>query len=120
MLTALWWRYPANSFAVICGTTLEASWVFDDFLGRLQGGLELVPHEFPPGGEIGYPRASEGSQVDHPAKYFLYENESDFSAAGEILEDYVRDVIGGMTGVHIWLLNWKNESFRSWTMGPVP
>jgi hypothetical protein len=116
----LWWRYPVNSFAVICGTTLEASWVFDDFLGRLQAGVDLVAHEFPPEGEIGYPRAFEGAQVDHPAKYFLFEGEADFSVAGEILREYVRDVIGGMTGVHIWLLNWKNESFRSWMMGSGP
>lgn len=116
----VWWRYPVNSFAVICGTTAEMAWVFEDFLGRLQTGLELVPHEFPPTGEVGFPRAPQGYQVNHPSSYFLYKNATDFSAAGEILREYVRDVVSGMPGVSIWLLNWKNESFRSWMMGSGP
>lgn len=116
----VWWRYPRNSFAVICGTTTETAWVFEDFLGRLQAGVDLVAHEFPPHGEIGYPRAPQGHQINHPSRCFIHEGDADFAAAGEILREYVRDVIGGMTGVSIWLLNWKNESFRSWTMAPAP
>lgn len=116
----IWWRYPLNSFAVICGTTTGTSWAFEDFLGRLRSGVDLTPHEFPAYGEIGYPRAWEGAQVNHPARYFLYESEADFAEAGEVLREYARNVIGGMTGVHIWILNWKYESFRSWTIGPQP
>ena len=115
--STLLWRYPRNSFAVICGTTVETDWVFEDFLGRLQAGVDLVPHEFPLDGEIGYPRAPQGYYVNHPSRFFLYGEDEDFMAAGEILREYVRDVIGGMTGVNIWLLSWKNESFRSWMMG---
>jgi hypothetical protein len=118
--STLWWRYPRNSFAVICGTTVETAWVFEDFLGRLQAGVDLVLHEFPPDGEIGYPRAPQGYYVNHPSRFFLYGEAVDFEEAGEILREYVRDVIGGMTGVNIWLLNWKNESFRSSMMGSGP
>jgi hypothetical protein len=118
--STLWWRYPRNSFAVICGTTVETAWIFEDFLGRLQAGVDLVLHEFPPDGEIGYPRAPQGYYVNHPSRFFLYGEAVDFEEAGEILREYVRDVIGGMTGVNIWLLNWKNESFRSSMMGSGP
>lgn len=116
----VWWRYPRNSFAVICGTTTDKVWIYEDFLGRLRAAVDLTAHIFPPAGEIGYPRAPQGHQVNHPARYFVYRSEADFAAAGAVLRAYVRDVIGQTQGVSIWLLNWKNESFRSWMMGPTP
>jgi len=116
----VFWRYPTDSFAVMCGTTTDTAWVFEDFLARLQAAVDIQEHEFPSYGEIGYPRAPQGSQVNHPARYFIYGDETGFAAAGDVLRTYVRDVIGGFQGVHIWLLNWKNESFRSWQMAGTP
>ena len=113
----VWWRYPRNSFAVLCGTTEDSAWVNEDFLSqKLRAAVELEEITFPADGELGYPRAPQGHWVDHPARYFVYAAESDFAAAGDVLEAYVRDVIGQMPGVSIWLLNWKNQSFRSWMM----
>lgn len=114
------WRYPRNSFAVLCGTTDDTAWIYEDFLARLRDAVDLQEHEFPPYGEIGYPRAPQGSRVNHPARYFLYGEDTDFAAAGDVLRAYVRDVIGGIQGVSIKLLNWKNESFRSWQMAGTP
>jgi hypothetical protein len=112
----VWWRYPRNSFAVLCGTMEDSAWVNEDFLQKLRAAVGLEEITFPADGELGYPRAPEGHWVDHPARYFAYAAESDFAAAGEVLEAYVRDVIGRMPGVGIWLINWKNQSFRSWMM----
>ncbi len=112
----LWWRYPRNSFVYLCGTTEDTAWIYEDFLSRLRVDVELQEIDFPAYGELGYPRAPDGYHVNHPAKYFVYGDESDFQAAGEVLRAYARDVIGQRMGVSIWLRNWKNESFRSWMM----
>jgi hypothetical protein len=111
-----WWRYPRNSFVYLCGTTQELAWVYDDFLSRLQAAAGLREIEFPAQGELGYPRAPQGHHVDHPARYFVYDDEGRFAAAGAALEAYVRDVIGQTSGTSIWLRDWKNRSYRSWMM----
>ncbi len=111
-----WWRYPRNSFVYLCGTTEELAWVYDDFLSRLRAAAGLREIEFPAQGELGYPRAPQGYHVDHPARYFVYDDEGRFAAAGAALEAYVRDVIGQMSGTSIWLRDWKNRSYRSWMM----
>lgn len=111
-----WWRYPRNSFVYLCGTTEELAWVYEDFLSRLGAAAGLREIEFSAQGELGYPRAPQGHHVDHPARYFVYEDEGRFAAAGAALEAYVRDVIGQMSGTSIWLRDWKNRSYRSWMM----
>jgi hypothetical protein len=111
-----WWRYPKNSFVYLCGTTEEFAWVYDDFLSQLRAAAGLREIEFPATGELGYPRAPEGHHVDHPARFFVYDDEARFAAAGVALEAYVRDVIGPMSGTSIWLRDWKNRSYRSWLM----
>lgn len=116
----VFWRYPRNSFAVLCGTMDDTAWIYEDFLSRLRAAVELQEIEFPAYGELGYPRAPQGSHVNHRARFFTYAEESDFQAAGDVLRAYVRDVIGQPQGVSIWLLNWKNESFRSWQMAGMP
>jgi hypothetical protein len=114
--STVFWRYPQNSFAVICGTTVETAWVFEDFLSRLRAAVELREIEFPAYGELGYPRAPQGHWVNHPGRYFGYGDPQDFAAAGEVLRTYVRDVIGPLQGVGIELRNWLNESYMSWLM----
>jgi hypothetical protein len=116
----VFWRYPRNSFAVLCGTMDDTAWIYEDFLSRLRAAVELQEIEFPACGELGYPHAPQGSHVNHPARYFLYGEDTDFAVAGDMLRAYVRDVIGQSQGISIWLLNWKNESFRSWQMGETP
>ena len=116
----VFWRYPRNSFAILCGMMNDTAWIYEDFISRLRAAVELQEIEFPAYGELGYPRAPQGHHVNHPARFFSYAEESDFQAAGDVLRAYVRDVIGQPQGVSIWLLNWKNESFRSWQMAGMP
>src|SRR5512137_1894942 len=105
--STVFWRYPQNSFAVICGTTVETAWIFEDFLAKLRAAVDLREIEFPAYGELGYPRAPQGHWVNHPGRYFVYEDPSAFAAAGEVLRAYVRDVIAATSGVGIELRNWR-------------
>ncbi len=51
----LFWRYPPNSFAYLCGTTTETSWIREDFLDTLLNEIDLEEFQFPDSGEICYP-----------------------------------------------------------------
>lgn len=109
----LFWRYPPNSFAYLCGTTTDTAWICDDFVATLIGGVSLQEFQFPAYGKIPYP----AFWSDTPARYFYYGNDRDFADAGDILQTYTRNVINNYSGVSILLISWKNESHRSWLMG---
>ena len=110
----LFWRYPHNSFACLCGTTNENSWICEDFLDTLLSKIHLEEFQFPDSGEIPYPRSSMGHHYDMPAKYFFYKKDGDFDKAGEILKSYTQNVIAQYSGVGISLINWKNKKYLSW------
>ena len=109
-----YWRYPPNSFVYLCGTTIETSWICQDFLDTLLAEVDLQEFFFPDYGEICYPRSSMGHYYDMPARYFLYDGDEDFDRAGEVLEAYTRAVIDNYSGVGLSLWNWKNEEYASW------
>jgi hypothetical protein len=115
-LTLLTWRYPRESFAYLCGTKTETSWICDAFLDSLLWTGRLGEFEFPDSGDIPYPRASSGHYYDTPARYFQYETEADFDSAGALLASYSREVISQHEGVGIYLVNWRNKWFRSWQL----
>ncbi len=110
----LFWRYPPSSFAYLCGTTTETSWICEDFLDTLLSEINLKEFQFPDSGEIAYSRSSMGYYYDMPAKYFFYENEKDFDKAGEILKSYTQNVIIQYSGIGISLISWKNKKYLSW------
>jgi hypothetical protein len=112
----LFWRYPINSFAYICGTTTETSWAYEDFLDTLLSKIPLEEFLFPKSGRIPYPESGDGHNYDPPAKYFLYESEEDFDKAGEILEAYTKNVISSNPGISISLIGWNNKNFYSWLL----
>ncbi|MGB7062908.1 MAG: hypothetical protein WBF13_11225 [Candidatus Zixiibacteriota bacterium] len=110
----LLWRYPPNSFAYLCGTTTETSWICEDFLDTLLGEINLEEFQFPDSGEIPYPCSSAGHHYDTPAGYFFYGKDEDFDKAGEILKSYTQDVIMPQLGIGISLIGWKNQRHLSW------
>jgi hypothetical protein len=110
----LLWRYPSNSFAYLCGTTTETSWICQDFLDTLLSEINLEEFQFPDSGEIPYPCSSAGHHYDTPARYFFYEKDEDFDKAGEILKSYTQDVIMPQLGIGISLIGWKNQRHLSW------
>jgi hypothetical protein len=111
---ALFWRYPMNSFVLLCGTTTETSWICDDFLFHLLKEVDLEEFHFPDYGEIPYPRSSEGYYYDAPARYFRYQTEDDFDKAGEVLRLYAESVTANYQGVGISLQNWRARFYYSW------
>lgn len=110
----LFWRYPPNSFAYLCGTMNETSWICDDFLDTLLGAINLEEFQFSDSGRIPYPCSSSGSYYNMPVKYFYYEKEEDFDKAGEKLKSYTQNVVKPYLGIGIELINWKNKKFYSW------
>lgn len=112
----LLWRYSSNSFAYLCGTTTETSWMCEDFLDTLLSEINLEEFQFPDSGEIPYPCSSAGHHYDAPAKYFFYEKDEDFDKAGEILKSYTQDVIIPQLGIGISLIGCKNQRHLSWLL----
>lgn len=113
-LFILFWRYPPNSFAYLCGTTTETSWICEDFLDTLLSEVDIEEFQFPDSGTIPYPCSSGGHYYDMPAKYFFYDTDEDFDKAGEISQSYTQRVISQYSGVGISLINWKNKKYYSW------
>ncbi len=112
--SGLYWRHPVNSFAYICGTTDEDTWVYDDFLDSLRSRVNLTEFSFPDSGEIPYPCSSAGHYRDMPARYFRYQDDAVYEAAGRVLEEYAKNVLGQRTGDGIMLIDWKNRLYHSW------
>jgi len=107
-------RYPKNSFAFICGTNVNNTQLYDDFLNILLNNNTLSEYEFNGDGRIPFPETSSGHWVDHPSRYFIYNNTSDFDNLGQILSDFTNQNIIPNSGVSIWLLSWDNRNHRSW------
>jgi len=110
----LFWRHPVNSFAYVCGTTAEDTWIYNDFLDSLTSRVSLTEFQFPDSGIVPYPRSSNGYHRNMPAKYFRYQNDSDFEEAGRVLSEYSKNVLGQHQGVGIRLVDWKNRHHLSW------
>jgi hypothetical protein len=113
-LTLLTWRYPRKSFAYLCGTMTETSWICGAFLDSLLSTGRFVEFAFPDSGSIPYPPASDGHYYDMPARYFRYETEAAYDTAGAVLGRYSREVVSQQLGVGLSLLNWRQKWYRSW------
>ncbi len=107
-------RYPENSFAYLCGSTIADSSICTEFLDTLSSHLNLKNFSFPDSGKRSFPLASQGHYYDMPAKYFIYISETDFDKAEDILKDFTIKNIPKDSGIGISLINWKNKGFYSW------
>lgn len=112
----LTWRYPPKSFAYLCGSTIETSWICDDFADSLLSTGLFSEFSFPDSGEIPYWRSTGGYYYNMPGRYFLYESEADFDTAGAVLERYAKEVTSQYIGNGITLRNWKDRWFVSWML----
>ncbi len=110
------WRYPRRSFAYVCGTMTDNSWIYGAFLDSLLATDRFVEFAFPDSGRIPYPLGSGGYYYNPPARYFRYSTEADYDSAGALLGRYSRTVLSQQGGVGIYLQNWRNEYFRSWML----
>lgn len=110
------WRYPPRSFAYLCGTRTEESWICSEFLDSLLVAGLYEEYHFPDSGYIPYPGSSAGHYYDMPAMYFRYENEVDFEEAGAILERYAKTTTYLHSGVGLSLISWRNKGYYSWML----
>ncbi len=106
------WRYPPNSFAYLCDAAGQEE-ACGEFREILHANLALQPLSFPPGGEIPYPGPYSAYGLDWRAEYYRYASAADFAKAGELL----RTFIASRPGVRLYLMNWRNEQYRSWLGG---
>jgi len=113
-MSTLSWRYPRNSFAYVCGTTTETTWIYSDFYDSLLTIPNVTAYEFPDSGVIPYPDSSDGHWNNENSKFFLYKTESDYDAAGRLLQTYSWQTISDYKGVSIYLINYRNRRFMSW------
>ena len=107
-------RYPENTFAYVCGTNLDNTHLYNDFLNILLDNTSVTEYEFNGDGRIPYPEFSSGHWSDNPSKFFKYNNESDFDKAGDLLRDFTLENISQNDGVGIYLISWNNKSYMSW------
>lgn len=107
-------RYPQNTFAYVCGTSSEDVAIYNEFLNILQSNPAFTEYIFEDDGRIPYAETSSGHEVNHPSKYFKYNNTSDFNTAGQLLENFTTQHITPNSGTGIWLQSWDNRNYMSW------
>jgi hypothetical protein len=112
--TTVAWKIPQKSFAFVGGTTIETAWMFHDFVDSIKAVPSIREFSFPVTGSVPYPTTSSGHWHDEPARYFLYNDESNFDSAGALLVRFTKRVIGNQQGIGFYLTNWWNKKYLSW------
>lgn len=108
------WRYPERSFTSVCSAGDETAWVCGAFRDSLLAMPNIRSFVFPDSGLVPYPAGTPGHGPDDIARYYRYESESDYVAAGALLERFALETLPQYPDVRIYLLNYRNEKFRSW------
>lgn len=107
-------RYPEKSFVLVCGTNIDNTHIYDDFLTILQRDPNFTEFEFEGQGRIPYPESSSGHWVNHPAKFFTYLDQNEFENLKNILNTYSAANIGENSGVSISIYSWNGIAYYSW------
>lgn len=107
-------RYPENSFALICGTNLEDTGICDLFTDLLRDSVSITEISFSGEGKIPFPDSSSGHWNNFPSKYFEYESETDLMEATELLQEFTRENIIPDEGNSLSILTWDNRRYASW------
>ncbi len=107
-------RIPENSFAYVCGTNTNNTYIYEDFLTILEENPSFTEFTFEGEGRIPYPESTQGHWVDHPSRFFLYSDESEFENLENVLSDYSIQNIEENSGVSIAIYGWNNTKYYSW------
>jgi len=107
-------RFPEKTFAYVCGTNTNNTYLYTDFLTLLQNNPLLTEHSFNGDGRIPYPEKSSGHWVDKPSVFFKYTNELDFDELGQVLDIFSSQYLTPTNDVTISLTNWENKKHYSW------
>jgi hypothetical protein len=114
---SLSWRYPRNSFALLCeiGTHSRAKGPArcDEFRAVMLAAVPLERIEFGEG-EIPYPKGSTWPGWEWRAEYYRYGDDAAFAAVGEMVHAFGQRYPDNP----VWAVNWRNEVHRSWIPTP--
>ncbi|SHF94444.1 hypothetical protein SAMN05444483_103329 [Salegentibacter echinorum] len=109
-------RYPENSFAVICGTNLEQTYLCEDFLTKLKEIEALTPYNFPKNGRIPYPDSSSGNWINTASTYYLYENEDALNKTVDYLKTFTQENLSKSEGNSLSIITWDNQRIYSYEL----
>jgi len=109
------WKRPENSFAVLCGTTVEDRSLFQGFLDTLRTVIAIEEFSFPETGRLSYPSRVSGHYYNHPVRFFRYQKDRDFYLIEPVLKAFKSDHFNE-TGNSISIINWENEKIHSWLL----
>jgi len=107
-----YYRYPVNSFALICQTPNEDSVICSQFKKVLLDNLSLQVFTFSGLGKIPYPNMA--TSYAHPeVSYFKYQTNRDLSKAGDLLQSFCNSELSDKQGVTLSIIGWNNTCFRN-------
>lgn len=109
-------RYPKNSFAYLCGTTLQDSSLCEDFIDTLKSVINVTEFKFLDIAESPYPPAGNGNHYNAEPKFFYYKSEEDFEKIEDVMRTFKRDHFPDNNGVSLRIINWMNKRVRSWLL----
>lgn len=106
-------RFPENTFAYLCGTSVQDQNICTEFSNHLQDKLALQTFTFPDGGKVPYQSEASGYHFNATAQFFKYENEDNLVQAGEILKSYYLTHHANKTGLGLNIVGWNGMRFHN-------
>lgn len=116
LVNPITFRYPENSFAVVCGTNLDQTELCANFLEKLDDVQSLSSYTFPENGRTPYPDSSSGNWNNTPSRYFIYENETALIEAVEQFEMFTYQNLSPDDGNSLSIITWDNQSYYSYQL----
>ena len=116
LVNPITFRYPENSFAIVCGTNLEQTELCANFLEKLDDVQSLSSYTFPENGRIPYPESSSGNWNNTSSRYFIYENETALIEAVEQFEMFTHENLSPDDGNSLSIITWDNQSYYSYQL----
>ena len=104
-------RIRENSFYLLASAySSENEWMVRAFHDSLMNMGCFERFEYPEGGILPYDRDCSDCE------FFLYENEEDYTAAGEMLRSFLQDPVYGDGDFRITLRSWTNIFYDSYSL----
>ncbi|MEO8399246.1 MAG: hypothetical protein ABI550_05440 [Ignavibacteriaceae bacterium] len=110
------YRYPKNSFAYLCGTTLSDTSICENFIDTLKSVINLTEFHFSDFAEIPYPKSSQGHYYEANARFFFYQTEENFGKIQEVMKSYKQSHFPTDNGIGLSIINWMNKKVYSWLL----
>lgn len=107
-------RYPKDSFALLCGTNVNNTRLCNDFYDLLTENTDVSEFVFEGDDKIPYPDSTSGNWRNNPSVFFTYSSFEEFDKAGDLLRNFSKNNLTENDGVSIFMSSWNNKHFRSW------